>query len=219
MRLRALLFLCLLSGLFALSATFASANRTIGPSCHRDGRGRLCLGVKIIAFADPVSGRATLSPDNAVSDLRRVNSLWSQCGIGFQIDRYDVINPTTQNIAFAIANNEELTEIRSSFATDQSLLIVSTGRWNRKGSLGQTAANAWTAMPGSAPYGAIVEQPVITAPNIIAHELGHYLSLPHVSDATDLMNPVIYTTSALLTANQCDQARDTVARYWSKMMR
>jgi hypothetical protein len=129
------------------------------------------------------------------------------------------VNPSTQNLAYETANNEDLTSIRAAFTTETSLLVVLTGTWNRTGSLGGTAANAWTAMPGDGPYGAILEQPVADFPNIIAHELGHYMNLPHVSDTSDLMNPIIYPTSGSLTADQCETARSAATSYWSKMLR
>jgi hypothetical protein len=190
----------------------------IGPAC-RGGANRLCLGVKLVAYTDPISERPALSSEEAVGDFQKINSVWNQCNVGFQIDSYMAVRPSTRNLAYQTANNEDLTTIRAAYATDASLLIVLTGTWNRKGSLGSTAANAWTAMPGDGPYGAILEAPVATYPNIIAHELGHYMNLPHVSDISDLMNSIIYPGSASLTPDQCETARAVATTYWSKMLR
>jgi hypothetical protein len=192
---------------------------TLGQSCKSEDARSLCLGIKIVAYADPRTGTTTLDSMSAVSDLKRVNTVWSQCEIAFQIDHYSSVNPTTANLAFSTAESDDLNKIRSNFSSDQSLLLVSTGPWDRAGSLGRTPANAWTTMPGAGPYGAILEEPVATTPNIIAHELGHYLSLTHVSDRTDLMNPIIYPTSSLLTSNQCELARNAITDYWPKMLR
>jgi hypothetical protein len=69
--------------------------------------------------------------------------------------------------------------------------------------------NAWTAMPGSSPSGTVIEGRVAAYPEMIAHELGHYLNLEHVKDATDLMNPIIYRTSTRLSPDQCENVRKT----------
>jgi hypothetical protein len=191
----------------------------LGQSCKSGDPHSFCLGIKIVAYADPRTGATTLDSLSAVSDLKRVNTVWSQCEIAFQIDHYSSVNPTTANLAFSTSESDDLNKIRSNFSSDQSLLLVSTGRWDRAGSLGRTPANAWTTMPGAGPYGAIFEEPVATTPNIIAHELGHYLSLTHVSDRTDLMNPIIYPTSSLLTSSQCELARNAITDYWPKMLR
>jgi hypothetical protein len=75
-------------------------------------------------------------------------------------------------------------------------------------------------MPGGGgPFGAILERPVASFANIIAHELGHYLNLYHVSDATDIMNPIIYSSSTKLTSSQCATARSAASFFWSKMYR
>jgi hypothetical protein len=72
-------------------------------------------------------------------------------------------------------------------------------------------ANAWTAMPGQQPAGAVLEAPVATNDNITAHELGHYLGLDHARDQAELMNPIIYKDSVRITAAQCEQMRATAA--------
>ena len=54
---------------------------------------------------------------------------------------------------------------------------------------------------------------------IIAHELGHYLNLLHVSDSSALMNPVIYSSSKSLYSSQCNTARAAANYYWSRAQR
>ncbi|MDR3607523.1 MAG: hypothetical protein P4M08_09095 [Oligoflexia bacterium] len=200
----------------------SSASRiqpSLGAPCLSDDPDALCLGVKVIAYANPATGIPTLEATDVIRDMQNVNSVWSQCRIGFQVDNYSSVDPARHKLNFDTAESDDLTKIRNNFSTDKSLLLVSTGAWNRHGSLGRTPANAWTAMPGSGLYGAIIEQPVVTTPNMVAHELGHYLNLQHIDDATDLMNPVIYPTSGVLTAEQCDTARSAATTYWSKMLR
>jgi hypothetical protein len=55
--------------------------------------------------------------------------------------------------------------------------------------------------------------------NIIAHELGHYMNLAHVSDQTNLMNPVIYASSNTITSDQCTGTRRAVEYFWQGMKR
>ena len=54
---------------------------------------------------------------------------------------------------------------------------------------------------------------------LIAHELGHYLNLEHVSDQYNVMNPVVYGNSFNLTDDQCAEARATAISFWSNALR
>jgi hypothetical protein len=190
----------------------------VGDSCHSDDPGRICLGLRYVAYRDS-TGEPVVSPEAALKNIGVINSVWGQCRIAFQIDQYRAIKPADYKLRYQTANYSELEDIRNAFADDGEMLIVTTGTWDRKGSLGTTGANAWTAMPGGAPYGAILERPVGTFSNIIAHELGHYLNLNHLSDVNDIMNPIIYSTSTKLSAEQCNTARSAAAFFWAKMYR
>jgi hypothetical protein len=165
------------------------------------------------------NGIPTLDEAGAIADLLEVNQLWSQCNIGFQIENYNVVRAEDQNLNYQPANLSELNTIRNAFDNNSSLLIVITGAWNRTGTLGSSGANAWANMPGSGIYGVVMEKPVATYPNIMAHELGHYLNLDHTSNASNLMNPVIYSTSTQLSTSQCQAARSAVNYYWGAMKR
>jgi hypothetical protein len=56
-------------------------------------------------------------------------------------------------------------------------------------------------------------------PEIYAHELGHYLSLDHVSDAKNVMAERVAPDSLGVTREQCLAAREAVRTYWSRMLR
>ena len=80
---------------------------------------------------------------------------------------------------------------------------------------------AGRAMPASARRGSrwlALEHPVDQSANLIAHELGHYLNLGHVSDTYAMMNPIIYARSVNLYASQCSTARSAARYYWRDMM-
>lgn len=190
----------------------------IGEPCRSHDTAFRCLAMKYVVFTDQAS-RPVVSREIAVSNVKKVNSVWNQCKIGFQIEDFQAVDPDERSLRFRTRNYGELDEIRSEFADPRMLLVVTTGAWDRKGTLGNTGANAWTTLPGFGPFGAILERTVGAYANIIAHELGHYLNLSHQRDSTDLMNPIIYSTSTALTPVQCETARTAVAYHWKPMQR
>jgi hypothetical protein len=187
-------------------------------TCQTGSGDSLCIALKYVAYTDP-TGKPVITEAQAEQNLVVINQIWKTCHLGFKIDRFITINPNDHRLAFRTANLTELDAIRSALGDDNSLLIATTGRWDRRGSLGASPANAWTAMPGGPPYGSILEADVGTYSYIIAHELGHYMSLSHVKDADDLMNPIIYSHSIHLTDDQCQAARGTISKYWSRALR
>jgi hypothetical protein len=186
--------------------------------CQSTDPKHLCLAVKYVVYAD-AEGAPAITREKAQGNIDEINAVWGQCSLSFQIDRYVSITPAELGLRYQTANYSELTQIRNTFADPTRLLIVTTGPWDRTGSLGTTSANAWTSLPGAGPYGAILEKPVAKFANIIGHELGHYLNLSHVTDVGDLMNAVIYGSSRTLTATQCDTARSAALYFWARMLR
>jgi hypothetical protein len=197
------------------STAISQANTYCRNDMPNDG---ICLAVKYVAFVDH-SGQPILSEQQAQKNIQGINQIWKQCNIGFKLDEFVPIKPAEFKLRYQIANYKELTDIRNAFADDRSLLVVHTGTWDRSGSLGTTGANAWTAMPGSGPYGAVLERPVSTNSNLIAHELGHYLNLFHISDDLSIMNSVIYQRSTSITDSQCKTARSAALSFWQKALR
>ncbi len=195
-----------------------SSSGTLGGSCKSDDRDHLCLALKYGVYKD-YSGRSVITPSEAIENVKQIDRVWHQCNIAFQIDEFVSVDPNVDELNYQPANTGELDVIRKRLDDSDKLLVVTTGTWNRSGSLGSSGANAWTAMPGENLYGAILESPVGKFGNIIAHELGHYLSLAHVGDASDLMNPIIYENSTQLASWQCTNARAAVQSYWQRMVR
>lgn len=188
----------------------------IGSSCHGSDPNQICLGLKWVVYDDS-SNAPTVDATTTGSDLQTINSIWSQCNIQFQIDDYAAINPSSYSLNYAPSSTNELDQIRQALNDDKTLLVVTTGTWT--GSLGSGSANAWTNLPGDGIYGSIFEASVGDFGNIYAHELGHYLNLQHVSDTSDVMTPVIYSTSTKLTSDQCSTARAAVQSNWTAMVR
>lgn len=190
----------------------------VGSGCNTSDPNSICLAVKFVAFKDS-SGTPTVTREQAAGVVDAMNTLWSQCSINFTLENYLPVNSTDYGIRYSIANYSELTQVRNTFEDDHTLLLAVTGTWNRAGSLGGTGANAWTSLPGSGPYGAIMEKPVGTNGNLIAHEVGHYLNLGHVSDSYALMNPIIYGRSTNIYSSQCNTARSASKYFWTAMIR
>lgn len=189
-----------------------------GSGCAGKKPNQICLALKYLVFKNS-SGTPVVSQTGADGIVSEVNSIWEQCGIYFTLEKYLAIDPNDYHLEYRTANYSDLTEIRNLFSDSNTLLVATTGTWNRYGSLGNTGANAWTSMPGSDPYGAILESPVSTNSNIIAHELGHYLNLLHVSDSYALMNPIIYSNSMNIYSSQCSTARSAALYFWQNMLR
>lgn len=186
--------------------------------CRQDDSSHLCLALKYIVFADREGTPAVKEP-RVRAGVGAINQIWNQCGIQFSVDQFMVVDPKKYNLSFHTSENWELDEIRKTFMDSKSLLVVTTGTWDRTGSLGNTGANAWTSMPGERYLGAVLEAPVGDYPNIIAHELGHYLNLDHMDDTDLLMNPVIYEKSKGLTKRECLAALGSIRDFWSAMVR
>src|SRR5262249_9447959 len=122
------------------------AGAAAGEVC-KNSSGTICLGLKYVVYENP-RGIPVESDREALDNVRNINQLWHDCGIQFQIDRYQEIKPDQEQLRYRTANYGELDEIRSKFMDDETLLVVMTGTWDRRGSLGTSFANAWTNMPG-----------------------------------------------------------------------
>lgn len=196
----------------------SSRSSQIGSPCHSSDPNHFCIGLRFVVYQSN-TGVPVLSEQQSLDNIDGINSIWNACNIEFQMDQYLAVDSEAYRLQFNTRDISELDKIRSAFQSDSEFLIVTTGRWNRTGSLGKSTANAWTNMPGQGVYGVVMESSVGTFANIVAHELGHYLSLGHLNDPLDVMNPVIYDSSTALTTNQCLQAQAAVNDFWKKMSR
>lgn len=201
------------------TAPFTDSGREpAGGSCLSNDSNHICIGLKYVVYQDSAN-KPVLSEAQARRMVSGLNSLWGKCNMSFTLDKYVPVKPAEHGFSYQTANYSDLTAIRQTFMEDESLLVVTTGNWNRSGSLGTTGANAWTSLPGDGPYGVIMESPVGTNANLLAHEMGHYLNLLHVNDDVAMMNPVIYGRSTSIYESQCQTARSAALYFWPKMMR
>jgi hypothetical protein len=198
----------------APSATPTTNPSIVGDSCEGNTTGKTCLAMHFVTYTDS-SGNPTATKEQAATIIRTMNQLYSQCNIAFEIEKYDPVDPTKSGLSYGAQSQNELDAIRQTYAQPTNeLLGVTTGPWG-------TAVNGWTNMPGGGIYGAIMEASIVDYAGgiIYAHEFGHYLGLDHVSDSSNLMSPLIYTSSTNLTSSQCQEAQNVITQYWSAMIR
>jgi hypothetical protein len=166
----------------------------------------LILAAKFVEYTDPSTGNPVLSIEQASTLVDGINKIYSQCGIQIKLDQYQAVDPSTKNLPFSLSSMPDLDPIRKDFDDPHEIVIVNTGPWNHA-SIG--SANAWTAMPGDQPAGAVVESTVATDAPVVAHELGHYLGLDHMKRASNAMNPIIYGDSTKFEVWQCESMKKT----------
>jgi hypothetical protein len=212
---RCVLGVVMLLGLTSLG--FTPDSRT-SQECQKDDPTRLCLAIKYVVYKDS-HDRVLISEEQARKNVASLNAFYERCGIGFDLAEFLSVRPEDHGLRFRLSSYPELDRSREAFADPRKLLIVTTGPWDRTGPIGNTGANAWTRLPGGGPHGAILESPVGKFPNIIAHEIGHYLNLMHVDEPTSLMNKIIYAKSAQISDEQCQTARQTVTSHWRLALR
>jgi hypothetical protein len=158
------------------------------------------------------NGVPVLTQDQAITLLNGINTVWSQCNIGFQLEKFEAVDPTSVGLSFDTNWKSDGDQVRSTFNDGSSFLVVGVGSLT-----GRTIAV--TEMPGADVYGTLVEQSYANNSLTVGHELGHYQGLYHVSDDQNLMNPYIGPDTETLTSSQCQTARATDYANWQAMMR
>ncbi len=175
----------------------------------------LTLAIKYVEYVD-AAGNPVLTLDEAKRLTEAMNRLYSVCNMHFRAEVYETVQPGNFGLDYNTSQRSDLTSIRAQFDSPDHLLVVHTGSWS---SAQMGSANAWTTLPGSTPSGAVVEADVAGMGNLVAHELGHYLNLLHVSSSTNMMNPVIYSNSTYISPSQCSEMRATARAYRSGALR
>jgi hypothetical protein len=187
-----------------------------GLPCGDPDNTHLCIALNYVTYQDS-SGQPIVNRAQATSNVQNINTVWDQCHVQFYLENYTAADPVNYKLDFAPSTSDELGNVRSAFTDHSRLTVVTTGQWT--GQLGSQAPNAWTEMPPVGPFGTVLEASVADVGNLIAHELGHYLNLQHVTDVYDVMNPVVYSNSINLTDDQCSMARATAISFWGSALR
>ncbi len=180
-------------------------------SCISSDPDHQCLGLKLVSYQDQF-GTPTLSRGDTDIMVGQMNTIWSTCNIGFQLEEYESVDPTVVGLSYGAASENELTSIRKEFSDRSTFLVAVTGPWT-----GRTIA--WTVMPGSGPFGTVVEKDYGRNAMTVGHELGHYMGLYHLSSSSNLMNAYIGSNTSGLTDSQCEIARQTNFSNWRSMLR
>ncbi|MBC7691474.1 MAG: matrixin family metalloprotease [Methylotenera sp.] len=178
----------------------------------------LTLALRYVTYSDD-QGQPVLSAEQTRAIFREINQVYEVCNLHFRVEEYTVIRPDDVQLNYSPSKMSDLPSIRKAFDQPDRLLVVSTGKWNKKGGLGADGANAWSAMPGTLPSGAVMESSVANFANITAHELGHSLNLDHFSNESNLMNPIIYKRSKTLSSEQCENIRQTARTLRPEILR
>ena len=165
----------------------------------------LPLALKFVEFVG-ANGQPVLSHAQVERVTEGMNRVYRTCGIQFRLEDYLAVNPRNYGFLPESISMDSLDRIRGPFDTGKELVVINTGAWNHK-IMG--TANAWTMMPGELPAGSVIEGPVADDTALVAHEMGHYLSLEHVSDSANMMNPTIYNSSTVIQSWQCARMRQT----------
>lgn len=176
----------------------------------------LTIALKYVAYADATG--SVVNTEQAKAAISGVNAIYAPCNLHFRVEEFVQAQPDQHGLRFNPAGMNELSEIRAAFEDASRLSVIATGDWGGAG-LGGDGANAWTTMPGTFPAGAVLERSVGGNAGLIAHEVGHYLNLNHVSNSANLMNPVIYPSSRTLSSAQCESVRQAALSVWSATLR
>lgn len=199
-------------------ASESSAELPWGDEMAVNDPSHITVALQYVSYVDD-GGKDVLGTEQARKVVAGINNLYKPCNLHFRVEEYVPVNPKDRGLELNPDAMSDLAPIRSEFETDSMLTVVNTGNWDNSGGLGADGANAWTMMPGNTPTGAIIEGSAADSANLVAHELGHYLNLDHASVKTNLMNPVIYDNSTVLSAEQCETVRASAERDWPGSVR
>src|SRR5206468_3280177 len=89
------------------------AQAMAGQSCaNGKDSNHICLAMNWVAYTDS-SGKPTVTPDQAAGIVAGMNKIWAQCDIGFQVENYSTVDPTTKGLAYGAASQAQTDQIRN----------------------------------------------------------------------------------------------------------
>jgi hypothetical protein len=154
--------------------------------------------------------------EDLVSKVGGINEIWSQCALEFVPRTASNISTEKLKIPYGPKSQEDLSKIAEALNPNSSfnggIPLVVAGPWNfYDAGTGLYLSGLGWVFTGTANrvdrIGAMVDSQKFYRPRgpaIIAHELAHALSLPHIGELKNLMGP---GGTDDLTRDQCLQAR------------
>ncbi len=122
----------------------AQAASVVGPSCagaqasSKDpATEKFCVALHYVTYTK--DGKPTMTNDQVAKEVTGMNKVWDQCGINFQAEAVDPVNPADKHLEYQPSGMGAMDDIRKAYADDTRFLVASTGAWTMGG-----AAVAWT---------------------------------------------------------------------------
>jgi hypothetical protein len=188
-----------------------SSAQTYSSTCESDDPDFQCIGLKVVSFEDQ-GNHPVLKEVETLKLVSEMNDVWKPCKIGFQLEKYESLQPESQGLPYSPDWKRDSDTIRARFDENNRFLIVAVGPWTN-------ATIAVAQMPGNGPHGVLVSEKYAKNALTVGHELGHYQGLYHLRNRRNLMNSYIGPNTSGLGTAQCSFARKTNLRYWQKMLR
>lgn len=178
------------------------------------------LPVSYVVYENTATGKPYATRDEVKSTIAQANTIWNgQCGIAFALVDYATIDPIDYGIDESPASMRAIEFARQVFSSDSTLSVIVTGPWDFSHGMKDTA-DAWTVRPQDlGPKGIVMQSTVVDFAVILAHELGHNLSLEHnMLDRFNVMATQVDVINTHLSLSQCLDAHRAIERYWSDLV-
>jgi hypothetical protein len=208
----AILFFLLSSSAHAATGEFRPIDGA--STCVSTDSNHICIGVKLVSYLKDTT--SVIDRAQSIALIDRVNKIWNQCNVGFQLETYESVDPSSQNLDYDMDWYNDGDIVRKAFADTTRFLMVAAG--SLAGGYGTTGAT-WDAGTGDGFFGSLIDGAYAQDAITVAHEFGHYQGLNHVQDETNLLYPYAEETNRALSADQCEVARSSNQKYWQKMLR
>jgi hypothetical protein len=163
-------------------------------------------------------GKGRLSTRKAMPLFREINSIWKQCGIQFALTHFGNTSAKQLDLPYPPQSQADLSTIDAKMNArgfGGAIPLTIAGPWSFFDPISQVYLNGlgWVYANGTgvSKVGAMMSAKKLVAPEaglILAHELGHALSLPEGGDGT-LMGP----GTPVLSADQCEKTRAFAQAY------
>ena len=148
--------------------------------------------------------------------LGGINQVWSQCGIEFLPARLANVSAGDLKVSYSPRSEGDLSAIAAALNPQgygNTLPLTIAGAWNINNNGWIISGLGWAFVRPNHELdhiGAMVDAKSLQGPNaadLLAHELGHALSLQHATEESNVMIPEAHTLGKRFSVAQCEQAR------------